>query len=65
MATKKAGRVEVEAGGRVVSVSSPTKVIFPEAGITKIELVEYYAAVAEAAVEEAVVPISARSASSS
>ncbi|MAQ18179.1 MAG: DNA primase [Sandaracinus sp.] len=53
MATKKAGRVEVEAGGRVVSVSSPTKVIFPEAGITKIELVEYYAAVAEAALRGA------------
>ena len=36
--------------GREVRVSNPDKVYFPEAGITKLELVRYYLAVAEGAV---------------
>lgn len=38
---------EVEAGGRRVRISHPDKVLFPEDGITKLDLAEYYAAVAE------------------
>jgi bifunctional non-homologous end joining protein LigD len=36
----------VRVGGRAVAVSSLDKVLFPEAGITKGELIEYYATVA-------------------
>lgn len=39
----------LEIDGREVRISNPEKVIFPEVGITKIELVEYYLAVAEGA----------------
>jgi bifunctional non-homologous end joining protein LigD len=39
----------VDAGGREVLVSNPTKLYFPKAGITKLELVQYYLAVAEGA----------------
>ncbi|MBO6935660.1 MAG: DNA polymerase domain-containing protein [Deltaproteobacteria bacterium] len=46
-------RVPVEAAGKTVSVSSPDKVVFPEAGITKIEVVRYYVAVAEGALRGA------------
>lgn len=35
-------------GDRTVRVSSPTRVIWPEAGITKLELAEYFIAVGEA-----------------
>src|SRR5438046_2953807 len=35
--------------GREVVITNPDKVIFPEAGHTKLDLVKYYAAVAEAA----------------
>src|SRR5687768_4545245 len=41
--------VVLEVGGREVSVSNPGKVYFPEAGITKLEVVRYYLAVAEGA----------------
>lgn len=37
--------VELEAGGRTVKVTNPDKVYFPEIGLTKRELVEYYIAV--------------------
>ena len=37
----------VEVGGRSVRVSSPEKVFYPAAGVTKLELVEYYIAVAD------------------
>ena len=37
----------IEAGGREVRISSPDKLIFPEAGITKRGLIDYYLAVAE------------------
>jgi len=45
----KGERVVLDVGGREVSVSNPDKVYFPEAGITKIEVVRYYIAVAEGA----------------
>jgi bifunctional non-homologous end joining protein LigD len=41
--------VEIEAAGRAVRVSNPSKVWFPEAGITKLEVVRYYLSVAEGA----------------
>ncbi|TDD98266.1 non-homologous end-joining DNA ligase [Jiangella asiatica] len=37
--------IEVEAGGRAVRVSSPDKVYFPERGLTKRDVVEYFLAV--------------------
>ena len=46
-------RVLLEVGGREVSVSNPDKLYFPEAGITKLELVRYYLAVAEGALRAA------------
>ena len=39
--------VEVEAAGRTVRISSPDKLYFRRAGATKLDLVRYYAAVAE------------------
>jgi DNA ligase D-like protein (predicted polymerase) len=45
-----AARKEIlEIAGREVSISNPEKPYFPEAGITKLELVRYYLAVAEGA----------------
>jgi len=41
-----AERVEVDAGGRRVELSSPAKVLFPERGETKLDLARYYLAVA-------------------
>ncbi len=49
MAASKSEAVEVEAAGRAVRVSSPGKLVFPEAGVTKLDLVRYYLAVAEGA----------------
>jgi DNA ligase D-like protein (predicted polymerase) len=46
-------RVVLDVGGREVAVSNPSKVYFPEAGITKIEVVRYYLAVAEGALRGA------------
>jgi DNA ligase D-like protein (predicted polymerase) len=39
----------LEVGGREVSVSSPEKVVFPDSGVTKLDLVRYYLAVADGA----------------
>ncbi|MGM1059939.1 non-homologous end-joining DNA ligase [Saccharothrix sp. Mg75] len=39
--------VELTVGERAVRVSNPNKVYFPERGITKLQVVEYYLAVAE------------------
>jgi bifunctional non-homologous end joining protein LigD len=41
--------VEIETAGRTVRLSSPGKVFFPEPGHTKLDLAEYYLAVADAA----------------
>ncbi|MGZ8399107.1 MAG: non-homologous end-joining DNA ligase [Gemmatimonadales bacterium] len=40
-------------GGREVSISNPGKVLFPEAGYTKLDLARYYLAVAEGALRGA------------
>jgi bifunctional non-homologous end joining protein LigD len=40
-------RLTLRVGGRDIDVSRPGKVLFPDAGITKADLAEYYAAVAE------------------
>jgi bifunctional non-homologous end joining protein LigD len=53
VAAAKGERVTLEIGGREVSISSPSKVYFPEAGITKLEVVQYYLAVAEGALRGA------------
>src|SRR5437667_839283 len=42
-------RVVVDVAGREVAISNPSKVYFPEARITKLEVVRYYLAVAEGA----------------
>jgi bifunctional non-homologous end joining protein LigD len=47
------GREVLDVGGREVAVSNPGKVYFPEAGITKLEVVRYYLAVAEGALRGA------------
>ena len=41
--------VEVEAAGRKVRITNPDKVFFPDKGYTKLDLVNYYLAVAEGA----------------
>ena len=45
--------VVLDVAGREVAVSNPGKVYFPEAGITKLEVVRYYLAVAEGALRGA------------
>ncbi len=44
-----AGSLQVDVGGREVTVTNPDKVVFPDAGVTKLDLVNYYLAVAEGA----------------
>ena len=39
--------VELEVRGRTVRVSSPDKVYFPERGLTKLDVVQYYVAVGD------------------
>jgi DNA ligase D-like protein (predicted polymerase) len=46
-------RIVIGAAGREVTISNPSKVYFPEAGITKLELARYYLAVAEGALRGA------------
>jgi bifunctional non-homologous end joining protein LigD len=43
--------VAVEAAGRQVAVTNPDKVFFPRTGYTKLDLVRYYAAVADGALK--------------
>ncbi|UAJ79849.1 DNA polymerase domain-containing protein [Leifsonia sp. ZF2019] len=43
----------LEAAGREVRISSPEKVVFPEPGLTKLDLARYYVAVAEGALRGA------------
>ena len=49
----KGERVVVDVAGREVAISNPSKVYFPDAGITKLEVVRYYLAVAEGALRGA------------
>ena len=53
MAAKKPEPVVLEVAGREVTVTNPGKVYFPEAGITKLDVVRYYLAVAEGALRGA------------
>jgi DNA ligase D-like protein (predicted polymerase) len=53
MGTSRAERVVLEVAGREVTVTNPDKVYFPEAGITKLEVVRYYLAVAAGALRGA------------
>jgi len=41
--------IVLDVGGREVTVSNPSKVYFPEAGLTKLDVVQYYLAVADGA----------------
>src|SRR3954464_5778087 len=51
-ARQKAGET-IDVAGREVSVSNPGKVLFPEAGYTKLDLARYYLAVADGALRGA------------
>src|SRR4051812_14199325 len=51
-ARQKAGET-IDVAGREVSVSNPGKVLFPEAGYTKLDLARYYLAVAGGALRGA------------
>src|SRR5881398_895192 len=44
-----AAPLTLEVGGRTLKVTHPDKVVFPEAGVTKLDLIEYYLAVADGA----------------
>ena len=46
-------KIVLEVSGREVTVTNPSKIYFPEAGITKLEVVQYYLAVAEGALRGA------------
>ena len=50
---KKAEAAVLNVAGREVSISNPNKVLFPEAGHTKLDLVNYYLAVADGALRGA------------
>lgn len=39
----------LEVGDRTVSITNPDKIVFPDAGVTKLDLINYYLAVAEGA----------------
>jgi DNA ligase D-like protein (predicted polymerase) len=43
----------IEVGGREVAISNPRKVLFPSAGYTKLDVVQYYLSVAEGALRGA------------
>jgi len=45
--------IALDVGGQEVAVTNPDKVYFPEAGITKLDVVRYYVTVAEAALRGA------------
>jgi bifunctional non-homologous end joining protein LigD len=50
---KTAEREVLTVGGREVSISNPSKLLFPAAGYTKLDLAQYYVAVAEGALRGA------------
>ncbi len=43
----------IDVAGRAVTISNPRKVLFPQAGYTKLDLVRYYLAVADGALRGA------------
>src|SRR5687767_10640427 len=49
----KVEKAVIEVNGREVAISNPRKVLFPEAGYTKLDLVNYFLAVAEGALRGA------------
>jgi len=51
--TSRGERVVLDVAGREVVVSNPAKIYFPKAGITKLDVVHYYLAVAEGALRGA------------
>ena len=44
-----ASPLSLDVGGRTVSVSNPDKIVFPESGLTKLDLIQYYLSVADGA----------------
>src|SRR3954469_7382508 len=38
--------LSLDVGGRVLAITHPDKVVFPDAGVTKLDLINYYLAVA-------------------
>src|ERR1700710_2984325 len=44
-----ASPLSIDVGGRTVAVSNPDKVVFPDAGVTKLDLIHYSLAVADGA----------------
>ena len=51
--TKRDDRELLEINGREVAISNPRKVLFPDAGYTKLDLVHYYLAIADGALRGA------------
>jgi DNA ligase D len=51
-AVAKSKHTTIEVAGREVKLSNPDKLFFPKPGFTKLDLAEYYVAVAEAAVNQ-------------
>ncbi|NMR19811.1 non-homologous end-joining DNA ligase [Cellulomonas fimi] len=47
MAASRTPAVELEVGGRTVRVTSPDRVVFPERGLTKLDVVQYFVAVGD------------------
>ncbi|HEY8359844.1 MAG TPA: DNA primase, partial [Ramlibacter sp.] len=50
---KEKSDVKLEIGGREVVITSPGKLLIPEAKVTKLDLVQYYLAVADGALRGA------------
>lgn len=50
---KAADSIGIEVDGHKVAISHPDKLLFPDAGLTKLDLVQYYIAVAEGALRGA------------
>jgi DNA ligase D-like protein (predicted polymerase) len=44
-----ASPLSLDVGGRTLAVTNPDKVVFPDAGVTKLDLINYYLAVADGA----------------
>ena len=53
MAAAKGQRMTLEVAGREVAITNPEKIYFPEAGLTKLDVAQYYVAVADGALRGA------------